>query len=207
MDVYLQISQRINIYNTKVYVKDFATVYCNDILTKHKIENLFFYEFNNPENNKLIISALTVIQQITNKIPDITIHNIGEADFVLIYTTITKAEKWKEILFTIFICLTAFLGGGYAIMSYNTDVGALELFSNLSMIVLGNARSGTLLLTISYSLGLFIGLIVFFNHLGSKKINDDPTPLEIQMHNYEKDINTSIIKSANQNNHSMLPKE
>ena len=99
--------------------------------------------------------------------------------------------------------MVAFFGGGYAIMAYNTDIGAKELFTNLSMLFLGNAKTGVVYLVIAYSVGLTIGMILFFNHLGGKKLNSDPTPLEIQMRLYEKDISTTIIKDVSRRGESL----
>jgi stage V sporulation protein AA len=92
-------------------------------------------------------------------------------------------------------------------MAYNTDVGAKELFTNLSMLFLGNAKTGTAWITISYSVGLALGMILFFNHLGNKKFDSDPTPLEIQMRLYENDISTSIIKDTSRRGESVDVKQ
>lgn len=49
---------------------------------------------------------------------------------------------------------------------------------------------------IAYSLGLFIGIIVFFNHGAKKKFSDDPTPLQVQMRQYEQEVNQTVITDA-----------
>ena len=53
---------------------------------------------------------------------------------------------------------------------------------------------GYTILEISYSLGLSVGIILFFNHFAGKKITMDPTPLEVQMKQYEQDVSTAIIQ-------------
>ena len=45
----------------------------------------------------------------------------------------------------------------------------------------GAVSDGYTILEISYSLGLSVGIILFFNHFAGKKITMDPTPLEVQM--------------------------
>ena len=45
----------------------------------------------------------------------------------------------------------------------------------------------------AYSVGLTVGIIVFFNHFGKKKFTVDPSPIEIEMQLYENDIQTTII--------------
>lgn len=148
-----------------------------------------------------------MIELITKHFPSAEIENLGEGDFILSYAPPSKWEKPREFFCTIFICLTAFFGGGYAIMAYNTDIGAKELFSNLSMLFLGNAKTGVAWITISYAIGLGLGMILFFNHLGSKKIDSDPTPLEVQMRLYEKDISTTVIKDISRRGESIDAKQ
>ena len=46
-----------------------------------------------------------------------------------------------------------------------------------------------------YSLGLAIGITVFFNHFSRRKETKDPTPIEIQMTLYEQQTVTSMVDS------------
>ena len=45
-------------------------------------------------------------------------------------------------------------------------------------------------------MGLAAGIILFFNHAGKFKISDDPTPFEVQMRLYEKDVNDTLMTNA-----------
>lgn len=47
-----------------------------------------------------------------------------------------------------------------------------------------------------YSVGLAIGILVFFNHIAVKKLNTDPTPLEVEMRLYEENICKTLIDQA-----------
>lgn len=192
--IYIKVPQCIQVQNPKVYLKDFLTLYTTDSHLKAKILSTFFHNFSENEDGQLIVSILKIIEFIQNDYPNLTIENLGEKDFIIQYKTKTKLKKCKENFFTIFICLVAFFGGGYAIMAYNTDIAAKELFTYLSMIFLGNPKSGVFYIAISYAIGLTIGLLTFLNHLGRKKFISEPSPLEIQMRLYEKDVSTTIIK-------------
>ena len=48
-------------------------------------------------------------------------------------------------------------------------------------------------LEISYSVGLAVGIIGFFNHFAAIKLNTDPTPLEVEMRLYEDNISKTLI--------------
>lgn len=201
--IYIKSSQHAQLEQPEVKLKDFLTVYTADEKVKNQILSIPFYTFKPTEKQQLIVSILKIIEIVTSTFPDTEIINIGEEDIILTYAPPAPNKKTKEYIFTIFICLVAFFGGGYAIMAYNTDAGAKELFTYLSMLFLGNATDGVTCLVITYSIGLTIGMILFFNHFGNKKITKDPTPLEIQMRLYEKDLSTTIISNAERQGEAM----
>ena len=39
------------------------------------------------------------------------------------------------------------------------------------------------------------------NHIGKKKITSDPTPIQVEMRKYEKDIDTTFIENAGRKGH------
>lgn len=201
--IYIKFVQCTDIKNTNVTLKDFASVYCTDQATKEKVLSIPFHTFEKGKKQQLVVSVLKIIEIVTKEIPDADIQTLGEEDFILNYSPQPKNEKIKENIFTFFICLVAFFGGGYAIMAYNTDAGAKELFTHLSMLFVGNATSGVACLVITYSVGLTVGMILFFNHFGQKKLTTDPTPLEVQMRLYEKDISTTVIKDLSRRGENM----
>ena len=56
---------------------------------------------------------------------------------------------------------------------------------------------------VCYCIGLGLGIILFFNHVGRKKITPDPTPIQIEMRKYEKDVDTTFIENAGRGGHSI----
>lgn len=201
--IYIKAPQCIEIQNPDVTLKDFLTIYAADQKLQKKILSIPFYSFDKDKKGQIIVSVLKVIEVITDEFPNADVENLGEGDFILSYQPAPKHEKIKENIFTFFICMVSFFGGGYAIMAYNTDIGAKELFTYLSMLFLGNSKTGVLYIAIAYSIGLTFGMLLFFNHLGNKKLTVDPTPLEVQMRLYEKDIGTTIIKDVSRRGESL----
>lgn len=201
--IYIKAPQCIDITDPSVTLGDFLTIYCTDTQIQTKLNNLHFYTFPSGQSAQVVVSVLKVMEMILTRYPDAEIENLGEGDFILSYDPPEPFAKAKEMIFTFFICLVAFFGGGYAIMAYNTDVGARELFTYLSMLFTGNAKSGVLYVAITYAIGLTVGMLLFFNHLGNKKLTKAPTPLEIQMRLYEKDISTTVIKDVSRRGESI----
>ena len=62
------------------------------------------------------------------------------------------------------------------------------MFSEVYRLVMGYEAEGATVLEASYSIGLALGIVVFFNHISSKRLNTDPTPLEVEMRLYEENI-------------------
>ena len=58
-------------------------------------------------------------------------------------------------------------------------------------------------LEIFYCLGLPVGILIFFNHAGKKKVTPDPTPIQVQMRKYEQDVDTTFIEEAARKGNSL----
>ena len=66
----------------------------------------------------------------------------------------------------------------------------------VSELVIGKESNGFTILEIMYSVGLVVGILIFFNHFGKKRFTVDPTPMEVQMRLYENDIQTTLVEDA-----------
>ena len=45
-------------------------------------------------------------------------------------------------------------------------------------------NTGVTEIEICYAIGMPVGIIIFYNHIGKKKITQDPTPIEVEMRKY-----------------------
>ena len=81
-------------------------------------------------------------------------------------------------------------------MAYHNDVGINEVFTEVYRIVMNREPSGLNTLEVSYSIGLALGIIVFFNHIGGRRLTKDPTPIEVAMRKYEEDVDKALIAQA-----------
>lgn len=131
------------------------------------------------------------------KEPELTITPVGEPDFILTYkkeSTPGTLFRWLKV---ILVCLATFFGAAFSIMTFNTDVDVGTLFQKIYFQVTGKISSGFTILEISYSIGLAIGVLFFFNHFSHLKFSADPTPMQVQMRKYEDDVNTTILEDLN----------
>ena len=100
--------------------------------------------------------------------------------------------------------MIVFFGGAFAIMTFNNDGSVSDIFKDVDKLVVGNPTepssekksSGVMIMEISYSVGLILGVTLFFNHFGKRKVTLDPTPIEVQMRLYEDQVETTVIRNA-----------
>ena len=96
----------------------------------------------------------------------------------------------------VFVAAVSFFGTGFTIMAFHNDIGINKIFSKVYEQVMGYASDGYSIIEVSYSIGLAVGLILFFNHIGGRRITKDPTPIEVEMRVYETDVNKALIETA-----------
>ena len=60
------------------------------------------------------------------------------------------------------------------------------------MVITSFESNGFTIIEISYSIGLAVGILIFYNHFSNKKASKDPTPLQVEMIKYDKDIANAL---------------
>lgn len=155
---------------------------------------LKFHHTDRKHQNRTAVSILKVIECIHKDYPNIDIQNMGEQDFIVTYEEQQTAGGLVHFVKVVGVILTSFIGAAFSIMTFNNDVDTTKLFSQIYEQVTGTASGGFTILELTYSIGLIIGILVFFNHFGKKKFTVDPTPMEVEMRLYENDIQTTLIE-------------
>ncbi len=78
-------------------------------------------------------------------------------------------------------------------MNFHADVSMKEVHQRISELVTGKRQNHPLWFQIPYSVGIGLGMLLFFNHLFRKRLNDEPNPLELEMYMYQENVNTYVI--------------
>ncbi len=194
--VYIKAEQCSVVTNKKVFLEDVVTIYGSDKKLVKELSNEVLMVVTEEKKKKYIFSILKIIELLQKQHPNLTVTNLGETDIIVEYIPPSKKNMVLEWIKTIFVCLAVFFGGAFTIMTFNEDVSTTKVFDLFYELVMGNPATGGSILEISYSIGIPIGIIVFFNHFSKIKMNSDPTPLQVQLRLYEEDENTAIIKNA-----------
>src|SRR5690554_3648279 len=87
----------------------------------------------------------------------------NEIDKIIIIEVVYEKKKVSFPLF-ILVWFLLFFGSGLAIMYFHEDVSMLETQQRLYTIMTGKEAEKPLIFQIPYSIGLGLGMILFFNH-------------------------------------------
>lgn len=194
--VYLKCDRNVEVQSQDVYLKDLGSLRCADSVVSAKLKVIKVYHFNKQEEKRCVISVTRLIELMEEACPNIRVEVLGEVDVLLELVSVERYKGWKQWLKIVMVCLVSFFGTAFTIMAYHNDIGINDVFTEIYRIFRGHEPGGLNILEVSYSIGLAVGIIVFFNHIGGRRLTKDPTPIEVAMRNYERDVNDALIETA-----------
>lgn len=201
--VYLKAERHSNVKDTHVFMRDVCKIWVDDKELMKKINQIKIYDFSgkdldNKENRAQGFSVLYLVSIIEKNCPDVSVEVIGDVDFVVEMIEAKElflglsGKFWEAVKITL-LCIVIFLGAAFTIMAFNNDISIKGVFEQLYSQFTGRKKPTVSELEIAYSLGLAVGIMVFFNHIGSKKLTDDVTPIEVEMNKHKKDTRDTIV--------------
>lgn len=199
--VYVKASGNCVVYDKNITIGDVLKVECTNVAMLREIKQMELYRFNHP--HAIVFSILKVIERIHEVYPNADVVNCGESDFVVEYQKETVKSVFVEKTKLVLVSIIVFFGSAFTIMTFHNDVGILEVFEMFYEQLMGEAKPKITELEISYSIGLAVGIIVFFNHFSKRKITSDPTPIDVEMKKYNKDLINTKIADSDEKGHTI----
>lgn len=194
--IYINAEQNVELQSEDVYVKDIGSLTCSDAHVLAKVKAIKLHHFKRDEQKRQVISLLKVIEEIEKVYPNVSVQSIGEPETLVEYISVNKHKGFAQWIKLLFVAMVSFFGTAFTIMAFYNDIGINDVFSKVYEMVMGQPGDGYGILELAYSAGLAIGIIVFFNHIGGRRITKDPTPIEVEMRIYEEDVNKALIATA-----------
>lgn len=194
--VYIKGDRDVEVTKREVTLGDIVTFECSNKTVIPKLKVLKILKIPEEGKHRYVISILKIIACIHEQYPGLDIQNMGETDIIVTYEDQKTSGAIVHAVKAVFVALLTFSGSAFAIMAFNNDASVSDLFSQVYEFVTGAPSDGFSIMEASYSIGITIGILVFFNHFGKKRFTVDPTPLEVQMRVYENDIQTTLIENA-----------
>ena len=194
--IYIKAEQNVEMQTEDVYVKDIARLTCSDEHILAKVKAVKLHRFKENESKRQVISMLKIIEEIEKVCPGADVQSIGETAVMVEYINVNRHKGPVQAAKLFFVAMISFFGTAFTIMAFHNDIGINDVFTKIYEMVMGQQGDGYGILELAYSLGLAIGIIVFFNHIGGRRITKDPTPIEVEMRIYEGDVNKALIETA-----------
>lgn len=195
--IYIRLRHRLQIRpNDPIYLKHIAQMICEEKYID-RLNNLKITTVKERNGTVFIIDVMEVIKKIHQVLEGIEVQPIGRTETIV--EVIHKKKKVSILLFVL-VWFLLFFGSALAIMYFHEDVSMRETQEILFTMITGKVESKPLLFQIPYSIGLGLGMILFFNHIFRKRLNEEPSPLEIEMFNYQQDLDRYIAFTENKEN-------
>ncbi len=199
MTIYISLPSKTTLVKKDcIKVKDIASI-CVTNGNENKINDIKIMDIKRSEDKLYYITILEIIKKIKDKYEEAEFVNIGKQNIIVEYMKEIKEEntvfKYSKI---IAVCLILFFGGMTTIVAFHIETQLIDVLENVYTYVTGEKVSNDYMLSIPYSLGIGIGIATFFNHIGNKKISNDPTPVEMELTKYEGDLIETIVDKLSQ---------
>lgn len=191
--VYIRLKYRAKIKpNEPILLKDIANIIGHDEVTE-KVGNLVLGKFSK-DKDVFILDVTVVLQAIFLHYPGLSMDTYGPSQTIV--EVIRKKKKVSRIGFIV-VWLILFVGAAFAIMNFHEDVSMRQMHERLYYMITGEHSKHPFIFQIPYSIGLGLGMILFFNHIFKKKFNDEPSPMEVEMFNYQQELDQYLIMKEN----------
>ncbi|WP_039944411.1 stage V sporulation protein AA [Thermicanus aegyptius] len=197
--VYLRLRRKVTLTSSRkqVTLDDVAQIVAPSHV-KTSLKGMTLQQITPADGNLFVIDAMTIIEEILKSFPDLMPHVIGDEETLVEVKEESgkKAPLWKVAS----VWLLLFLGSGLAIMNFHTDVSMGKVHERFYYLLTGKVNPHPYLLQIPYSVGIGIGMILFFNHLFRKRLNEEPSPLELEMYLYQENVEKFAKDHENREN-------
>lgn len=200
--VYLRMRHRVQgVQGQQLKVGDLAQIVTPDEHLRSTIAPLTVQTITKEDKGFLVIDIMKVLSTIQTNHPLVEIQSTGAAQTII--EVYIERKRFKPLFFVV-VWLLLFIGAGLAIMNFHEDVSMQMVHQKMYTIITGRTNERPLLLQIPYSFGLGIGMVLFFNHVFKKRINEEPSPLEVEMFNYQQALDRYVAIHENKESEKTL---
>ncbi|MFC5699824.1 stage V sporulation protein AA [Cohnella faecalis] len=171
-----------------------------DEAAERRLKGLPIHQIASKDGSLLLIDMLQVVKAIREAEPGITIEVFGEPH-VLLEITPSGDEVKPRLALLALAWVLLFFGSGMAIMNFHADVDMAVVQQRIAELITGKKAVHPWLFQIPYSFGVGLGMLLFFNRLLRKRLNDEPNPLEVEMFMYQENVNHYVITEEYRKKH------
>jgi stage V sporulation protein AA len=173
----------------QIKLKDIAEL-IGEVEVVNSLQDIIIYEVSKKDKTHIVLDIMFVLKAIKLHFPHMECNVIGTTQTLI---EINLMKKKVNPFFLVMIWLLLFVGAGLAIIYFHEDVSMQQVHQRIYYMITGEVKAKPLLFQIPYSIGLGLGMILFFNHVFQKRINEEPSPLEVEMFQYQQSLDQYVI--------------
>jgi len=191
---YIQGNDNIDIRTKKILkVQDLVTI-VGDKSIIDDINSIDVIDISQHDKDYVVVPIINIIKIIRKKYPNINFQVVGKEEILLrINRTLNNPNKLTEIIKVVAVCVLLFFGGALAITHFHADVNMAQAHSDIYKLITGENVEKPTLLHIAYSIGLGLGMTIFFYQIVPRNVTDEPNPLDIELYSYKKSMEDYIL--------------
>ncbi len=195
--IYIRLKKRITTNpSTKLTLKDVAFITTTSP-RKEQLENIPIYQITEKDNDYVIIDSFIIIKHLNQLFPDLEFQLLGLNETIV---HVTEEKSRPSVILISFVWIVLFVGTAMTIINFHYDVSMQEVQQKIHYLFTGEKKQSPLWIQIPYSIGLGVGMILFLNKWFKKRFNEEPSPLEVEIFNYQKDLDNYIAFHENELN-------
>lgn len=189
-DIYL-IPKKVKPFNVNIkniYLKDIYAVYpknreslLNNIILRNYKDNNLRYD---------VIHLGEVIEKINGEFPMVKI-NFLKADDTVIFFENYKKDRTKYIRVAI-VSIVVLMGSVMGIINFHADVNMYASQYKMVDVLTRDAKRYLPYFQIPYSIGIGVGVALFFNKFIPTYTKYEPSPMELKMISLNKEIENQL---------------
>ena len=189
-DIYL-IPKKVKPFNVNIkniYLKDIYAVYPKN--KESLLDNIIIRNYKDNNLRYDVIHLGEVIEKINEKLPMVKI-NFLKADDTVIFFDNYKKDRTKYIRVAI-VSIVVLMGSVMGIMNFHADVNMYASQYKMVDVLTRDAKRYLPYFQIPYSIGIGIGVALFFNKFIPTYSKYEPSPMELKMISLNKEIENQL---------------
>jgi stage V sporulation protein AA len=197
--VYVRLRRRVVVPPDSVVTLGLIARLVTDSGIEKTLSQTPLHQIRPEDGNMIVIDMLQVVRVVREVFPGTTVETFGEPHVLV---EVALPETFKPRLFMLVLAwVLLFFGSGMALMNFHADVNMPQVQKRITELITGKTDRHPWLFQIPYSIGVGLGMLLFFNRLFRKKMLDEPNPLEVEMFMYQENVNHYIITEEYRKKH------
>lgn len=199
-EFYLQLSRHNEVTAGAICVEDIAKVYGGDMTERDAVGSIEVARITPGKYGRSILSAGEIGQKILSVHPEYTLVFLGEPELILEYKKTEKKPGIPDFVWGLFVSIIIFVGSAFTFMTFIHEANLNGLFSRIYLYLGLRGATDSKGIEISFAIGVGIGMLLYFNHFGNFRLQDEPTPMEMEMKQYMQEAEETILEQPEEKN-------